>query len=218
MSRVSGVAELIRSTLLRGEVEPGGRLIEPKLAQRFGTTRPTVREALRRLEGEGLLVSDDDGGMRLVAFAERELAETLQLRDALEQLSVRLAAESATAYDLARLRALDGHADRHFHRAVAALAGNLECVRALDAVWDKVVIATAHGLLEPRACDRKAILAALQSGQPSTKRSSARSAPGAASYFDRSVIPSDASTSSSMNALPVQVAGSRSRTIRAESA
>ena len=167
MSQVSGVAELVRLVVLQGEVRPGERLIEVHLAARFGVSRTTLREALRRLEGEGLLLSDESGGMHVIGLDEEELAATLEVRAALEALAAGLAAQrvrdgQATDAELRELEALADaapglEADRHFHRAVAALAGNGPCRHALDHVWDRLVLAdrparTSGGhqaLLEP---------------------------------------------------------------------
>jgi DNA-binding GntR family transcriptional regulator len=151
MSQVSGVAELVRLVVLQGEVRPGERLVEARLAERFRGSRAVVREALRRLEGEGLLVADESGGMHVIGLGEQELRETLEVRAALEALAAGLAAQrvrdgQATGADLRELEALAGagpglEADRHFHRAVAALSGNGPCRHALDHVWDRLVIA-----------------------------------------------------------------------------
>jgi DNA-binding GntR family transcriptional regulator len=166
MSRVSGVAELIRITILSGEHRPGAGLIEPELAESLRARRSTIREALRRLEGEGLLTADDSGGMRVIRLDERDLVATLELRAALEALTAGLAAErvrqgAAPARDVEALRAppagggwLRGGsetdaallADRQFHRAVAALGANRPARRALEHVWDRIVIAASSGV------------------------------------------------------------------------
>src|SRR5687767_1120622 len=93
MSRVSGLAELVRIRILRGELAPGERLIEVLLAESLRTSRSTLREALRLLEGRGLLVAGDGGGMRVVAFGRDELRQTLQVRAALEALGAAEAAD-----------------------------------------------------------------------------------------------------------------------------
>ena len=159
MSRVEGVVELVRVLLLRGEVGPGGRLVELHLADRFGAGRSTIRQALRRLEGEGLLVADDAGGMRVVALDEAALEEALQVRAGLEELSARLAARAVASgsapasqlRELERLAAAGGEeptilADRHFHRALAALGANRLARDTLEHVWDRLVLASAHAV------------------------------------------------------------------------
>jgi DNA-binding GntR family transcriptional regulator len=160
------MVELIRLMILRGEVGLGGRMVEVELSETLRAGRSTVREALRRLEGEGLLLADDSGGMRVIRIHQRELVATLQVRAALEALSSGLAAgrvkEGRTApADLHRLDVLAEAAasasptqeretailaDRHFHRAIAALGANQPCRDALDHVWDRIVMATVHSV------------------------------------------------------------------------
>src|SRR4051812_24227524 len=93
MSRVSGVVEQLRLMLLRGEVAAGELLMEPELKERLRVGRFMLREAMRKLEGEGLLVANGDGGMRAVSLDGDDLTATLQVRATLEALSAGLAAE-----------------------------------------------------------------------------------------------------------------------------
>lgn len=76
LNRVSGLAELIRIVILQGGIAPGELLIEVMLAERFHTSQSTLREALRLLEGRGLLVANESGGMRVVELGPDELADT----------------------------------------------------------------------------------------------------------------------------------------------
>ncbi len=189
MSRVSGVAELVRSMILRGEIASGRRLVELHLAERLRIGRSTLREALRRLEGEGLLVADPAGGMRVITLGPGEVADTLELRIALEASSAASAARSVQDGHAAP-RALDdlqlladaaqsaerhGNgeavllADRHFHRAVTALGAGRPCRDALDHAWDRLFVATANSVVAPEAIavlghEHVALLAAIQAG------------------------------------------------------
>ena len=189
MSRVSAVAERIRLMILRGDLGPGGRLVDVQLAARLDAGRSSVREALRRLEGEGLLVADASGGMHLIRVDERELEATLAVRAALEPLAARLAAARvreglAPAFAVATLRELAeaadatrrtippdraARADRNFHRAIAALAENEPCHAALEHVWDRILIAVAHGTrgaqqLSARDAEHPELLRAILAG------------------------------------------------------
>jgi DNA-binding GntR family transcriptional regulator len=158
MSRVSGVAEQLRLMLLRGEVAAGELLVEPELKERLRVGRFMLREAMRRLEGEGLLVANDSGGLRAISLDRDDLTATLQVRATLEALSAGLAAERfrlgrAPGSGLAELAALADAAaeqslvaDRHFHRAVAVLGGNQPSRDALNRVWDRMAMAAANGV------------------------------------------------------------------------
>jgi DNA-binding GntR family transcriptional regulator len=161
MSRVSGLAELVRLMVLRGELPAGGRVLELHLAERLHASRSTVREVLRQLEGRGLLVANESGGMRVAILDAEDVAATVLVRAELEALSAHLAsgrvedgtlpaadvraladladaAEAATRIHGAEAAVL---ADRTFHRALGGLAGNRPCHDALDRLWDRIVVA-----------------------------------------------------------------------------
>jgi DNA-binding GntR family transcriptional regulator len=185
MSRVSGVAERVRVMILRGEIGLGEPIVDERLRERLGVGRGTLREALRRLEGEGLLVSGHSGAMRVVEIDDDVLCETLQARAALEGLSAGLAARrlrdgAAAAGALGTLEALAeaadsaariatavaaAMADRNFHRAVDALGANGPGQRALAAIWDRLILAEVHGLGGTRASsDHRPLLRAIAAG------------------------------------------------------
>jgi DNA-binding GntR family transcriptional regulator len=181
MSRVSGVAELVRLLVLRGAIAPGERLVEVQLRERLRVDRRTLREALRRLEGEGLLVAGESGGMRVIRLDGEELTATLEVRAALEALSAGLAAGRVRDGRVARgavaaLEALAAGedpsagsrgdallADRAFHRGIDALAGNALCRDALNRVWDRLLVAAAPVAGGPPE-DHREILAAIVAG------------------------------------------------------
>jgi DNA-binding GntR family transcriptional regulator len=146
--------------ILGGEIRLGARLVEVELADTLGVGRSTLREALRKLEGEGLLVAGESGGMRLIGLDQRELVATVQVRAALEAMSAGLAAgrvkegrvspaelrELGSLAEAARSATREAAvlADRHFHRAIATLGANQPCRDALNHVWDRLVIAAVH--------------------------------------------------------------------------
>ena len=158
--------------ILGGELRPGERVVEVHVARRLGVERSALREALRRLEGEGLLVADDAGGMHVIVVDERELAATLELRAALEALSAGLAARRVSEgvvvpARLDELRALAEvsepalTADRNFHRAVAAAGGNRLCRDTLNHVWDRLVLA---GHVPAVPAEHRELVAAIAAG------------------------------------------------------
>jgi DNA-binding GntR family transcriptional regulator len=166
MSRVSGVAERVRVMILSGELGLGEPIVDERLRERLGVGRGVLREALRRLEGEGLLVSSHSGAMRVVEIDRDGVRETVQARAALEALSAGLAARRFRdgAVAVGALRALQtladaadsaarsetavaaAMADRNFHRAVDALGANRSGQRALAAIWDRLILAEVHRL------------------------------------------------------------------------
>ena len=96
----------IENALVTGEFPLGARLGEEALARRFGASRGPLREALRRLEGRGLVVRLPHAGVRVVSLDEADLDELYDIRLALEGTACRLAAERSTQDEVAELRAL----------------------------------------------------------------------------------------------------------------
>ncbi len=94
----------LREAIVTGVLEPGVRLAETALAQRFSVSRTPVREALLRLESERLVDRDRRGGLIVGEMTAREILEVYAVREALTGLTASLAAQSATEADIASLR------------------------------------------------------------------------------------------------------------------
>lgn len=97
------IYELLRREIVTGQHQPGAPLIELVLAERYGTSRTPVREALRRLEQDGL-VERGDRGMRVRSRSPEEILEIYEARIALEATAAAGAAERRTEFDLIRIR------------------------------------------------------------------------------------------------------------------
>jgi len=87
------VFEQIERAIVTGEFAPDSRLGEETLADRFGVSRGPLREALRQLEGRGLVVRLPHAGVRVVALGRADLVELYEVRANLEGLACRLAAQ-----------------------------------------------------------------------------------------------------------------------------
>jgi DNA-binding GntR family transcriptional regulator len=107
VSKTDLVAALIRELVITGELGPGEQLRQRDLALRFGVSQTPVREAMRRLESEGLLVCDTHRGFTVVTPGDGRVEENFQIRAALESLGAALAAPKVDADGLARLRDLN---------------------------------------------------------------------------------------------------------------
>src|SRR5580692_12443701 len=107
VSKTDRVAALIREQVITGELPAGRQLRQRDLAQRFGVSQTPVREAMRRLESEGLLVCDTHRGFTVVTPDDGRVEENFQIRAALESLGASLAARKIDAGGLARLRDLN---------------------------------------------------------------------------------------------------------------
>ena len=101
----SRAAQLIREAILDGELVAGERLKEDELATRLDVSRTPVREALRRLEVEGLVVHEPKRGAAVRAYSAAELDDMYRLRALLEGYAARRAAERVTPELIEELRA-----------------------------------------------------------------------------------------------------------------
>lgn len=100
----------IQGAIVRGEIPPGAKISEPELARTYGISRGPLREAIHRLEGQKLLVRVPHVGARVVSLSHAELLELYEIRESLEGMACRLAAERMTAEQIDELRrVLDTH-------------------------------------------------------------------------------------------------------------
>lgn len=110
------VAAVLRDEILRAEQAPGARLRQEEIAGRLGVSTTPVREAFRILEAEGLVRLDPGRGVLVFRPSIEELRETYEIREALEMLAIRHAAETLTETEIAELEGilnqLEGTSDR----------------------------------------------------------------------------------------------------------
>ena len=90
------VFNTLRQAIITGEFAPGERLMEIALAERLGVSRTPVREAIRKLELEGLVVMIPRKGAEVAQITEKDLRDSLEVRCNLEELAVKLACERIT--------------------------------------------------------------------------------------------------------------------------
>src|SRR3712207_4267442 len=86
--------ELLRARIVDGTIPPGERLIETTLSKQLDVSRGTLREALRHLEQQGLVVSDGRGRMRVRTLTARDVIEVYDVRTALETMAAIRVAQS----------------------------------------------------------------------------------------------------------------------------
>ncbi|MFS0826619.1 GntR family transcriptional regulator [Pseudomonas phoenicis] len=100
----------IQAAIIQGDIAPGSKISEPELARTYGISRGPLREAIHRLEGQRLVVRVPHVGARVVSLSTRELIELYQIRESLEGMACRLAAEHMSAEQIQALRqVLDTH-------------------------------------------------------------------------------------------------------------
>jgi DNA-binding GntR family transcriptional regulator len=97
------VYKAIRDAIVGGELRPGERIVEDRLCSELGVSRSPVREALRKLEGEGLVAILPRRGAVVTELSERDGVDLLEVREALEGLAARLAASRMTVAEVAEL-------------------------------------------------------------------------------------------------------------------
>jgi DNA-binding GntR family transcriptional regulator len=112
-SLVDVVAERLEAAIISGEIAPGSRMSEQALAKSLGVSRGPLREAIRRLEGRKLVERTPNIGVRVAALTLTDLSNLLMIREALEGLACRLAAERMSDEEVASLKdLLDEHGSR----------------------------------------------------------------------------------------------------------
>jgi DNA-binding GntR family transcriptional regulator len=141
----------IRERILSGTLEPGSVLAQYELAESLHMSITPLREALRRLRGEGLVELDVHRDARVAPLHAKEARELFEIRLSLDPLGAELAARRRTEADLEAMKrsvarllpvtrqwgeeALVAH--REFHRAVYVASHNDRLIEMLDGVWDK---------------------------------------------------------------------------------
>jgi DNA-binding GntR family transcriptional regulator len=100
------ICEQLKTAIVRGELAQGSKLNEPALATRYGISRGPLREALRRLEGLGLVVHVPHAGARVITLSRAEVLQIYDVREALEGMAARLAATMMTRVEVEELREL----------------------------------------------------------------------------------------------------------------
>jgi DNA-binding GntR family transcriptional regulator len=175
--------EQLRALILAGDLSPGSRLAQAELAERLGISRTPVREALRRLAGEGLVEFRANRGFWTADLGLEAVLRRLEVRLLLEPGIAALAAERRRDEDLVELGAAIAHeaeaadaagahdASRQFHVLLARATGNAELERTLRSLW---IVEVGRRLMARRAAvedwrardleEHQGILAAVAAG------------------------------------------------------
>jgi DNA-binding GntR family transcriptional regulator len=189
----AAVAERLREAILAGVLKPGERLIEQKLAGRFGIGQPTLREALKELDLQGFVrKTAPNKGTYVTRLNQEDFRKILEVRMALEVVAIGKAANhwngrishelgsivarmeaAAREFDLATFH----KNDLQFHRTIWDLTGNEYLSIALERVAFRLfafVLLQRPGGAENEFLaaveQHRQILAGLQSGDPNTAR------------------------------------------------
>ena len=98
------VFNTLREAILRGDLVAGERLMELQLAAKLGVSRTPIREAIRMLEQEGLAITIPRKGAIVAGMTEKDMQDVLEIREALEELSVQVACDKITDEEIAKLQ------------------------------------------------------------------------------------------------------------------
>lgn len=136
------VFNTLRRAILRGELKPGERLMEIQLANKLGVSRTPIREAIRKLELEGLVLMIPRKGAEVAEITEKNLRDVLEVRCALEELAVQLACDRITKEEIVVLR----EAGEHFRDELGS-DDITKIAQADEAFHDVIFTATENGRL-----------------------------------------------------------------------
>ncbi|MHC6232010.1 GntR family transcriptional regulator [Arthrobacter sp. MMS24-T111] len=141
----------LRQMILTGALAPGSRISQYELAENMQMSITPLREAIRRLSSEGLIIMDTHRDSKVADMSAAEARELLEVRLSLEPSATELAAYRRTDADIAIIRAAAEKllpvtrvwgedaiiAHRDFHRAVYTASHNTTLIKLLDDLWDK---------------------------------------------------------------------------------
>ena len=130
--------DLLEEAILEGELKPGERLRAEALAQRFGTSRTPIREALLQLEGQGLVEVEPNRGAVVRTFDRDDVRDLYEVRALIEPHAAARAATRISAARIAELAALCSAEDQlvaneSFHRIILEAAESPRLVVAMRA-------------------------------------------------------------------------------------
>jgi DNA-binding GntR family transcriptional regulator len=138
MAQQPRVRDLLEEAILGGELKPGERLRAEALAQRFGTSRTPIREALLQLEGQGLVEVEPNRGAVVRTFDRDDVLDLYEVRALLEPAAAARAARRISAGDIERLDELCAVEDQLvanevFHRIILEAAQSARLMVAMRA-------------------------------------------------------------------------------------
>jgi DNA-binding GntR family transcriptional regulator len=147
-TKSENLTEQLIEEIVEGRIESGSKISEPELAKRFEVSRGPLREAIMRLEGLGLIERIPHVGARVITLSQDKLVELYSVREALEGMAARLAAQNISDKEIGELEALlnrhsehidevDGasyfhqHGDFDFHYRIIKASQNSQLVNLL---------------------------------------------------------------------------------------
>lgn len=181
------VFENLRAAILEGKLKSGQRLMEVQLAEQLGVSRTPVREAIRKLELEGLVVMLPRKGAYVANISVKDLMDVLEIRASLEGLGASLAAERRSDEDIKKLELIAAEfaeavkskniemllkKDVEFHECIFEAANNKKLEKMINSLWEQVQRFRITYVSDPNASmslidEHKLILDAIKGGNTS---------------------------------------------------
>ena len=171
--------------VLSGDLRPGERIVQDRIAQEINVSRTPVREALLHLEQEGIIARAGTVGFTVRGITESEVRDIYQAREAIEGYAARLVAEQRSSASLRRIErtvereesiAAGGveeyfHANRRIHRSIVEETGNEYLVKSFDAIWNRgfsfrVFAAIDEAKLDASPHEHEQLVAAMRADHP----------------------------------------------------
>lgn len=173
----------LRKAIVQGDLAPGERLMEVKLAEKMGVSRTPVREAIRKLEIEGLVIMEPRKGVYVAEVTNKDVNDVLELRSFLDGFATRLAAKRMDKKDLDKIKEiqkefesfaknkdLDGaiKKDIEFHELVYNSSKNEKLIQILNNLREqvdrfRVIYLKQVNIYSAVTKEHKEIIAALES-------------------------------------------------------
>jgi DNA-binding GntR family transcriptional regulator len=181
----------LRSEIRSGQLIPGDRLRETEIADRLNVSRTPVREALKRLESEGLAVFSQPRGMTVTELTPAQVLELYAMREVLEGAAARFAAEHASALEIEALKQLVAQHpeikaaeeaflnNRRIDQTIAHAANNVYLLKALNVLQDAISLLgtttyTVPGRIKLGLQEIAAVVAAIVNRDPEEAEKAAR--------------------------------------------
>ncbi|WP_161874704.1 GntR family transcriptional regulator [Ihubacter sp. rT4E-8] len=187
------VYEQLKRQILTGKITPGTRMMEVELAEEMGVSRTPVREAIRKLEKEGLVTIEPRRGAYASDISVRDMVDTLEVREDLEGLAAALVAGRMTEEQLDELTRIAKnyssaiknsetekmiHYDEQFHRYIVACSGNKTLVQISETVQElalrfRYLFYDDFSRYENMPVEHRQIIEAIKGGDAETARTTA---------------------------------------------
>jgi DNA-binding GntR family transcriptional regulator len=181
----------LRAAIGSGRLLPGERLRETEIADQLGVSRTPVREALKRLETDGLVAFNQPRGLIVNELTQAQILELYSMREVLEGAAARFAGEQASSLEIDSLKHLlavqlaaktpadAAAANRQLHDAIARAAHNEYLLRAMNVLTDALALLgettyAVPGRMESGARENAEIVEAIANRDSETAERSAR--------------------------------------------